>query len=274
MALNRRTDVLILLALTLAAGCSACRRDEATTQPARAARAAASASAPAGGDVWVVGQPYACRRARGPITIDAADHPDQWAHAMVIKDFKVPGANPPAKSRTTARMLWDDKNLYLHAVAEDVDLRATLKGVTARLWTEDVVELFLKPPGDGGGYYEFEVNPINALLDLEIPIGRHTRFESRAQWDSGARSAVAVKGTIERPDDKDVSFTVVVAIPWTHFNFAPDRPPKPGQTWKFILARCDLSKAYAGGQELSTCVPLPKPDFHMYKTYPQIRFDK
>jgi len=273
MPFTSRTRIVMLSALVAAAAmCGSCRRDGPASRPHRAERGAASAPAPGGGDVWVVGRPYICRRTRGAITIDAAEHAGQWAHAMVIKDFKVPGANPPAKSRTTARLLWDDQNLYLHAVAEDVDLRATLKGVTARLWTEDVVELFLKPPG--GGYYEFEVNPINALLDLEIPIGRHTRFESRAQWDSAARSAVAVKGTIGKPADQDESFRVVVAIPWKHFNFAPDRPPKPGQTWKFILARCDLSKAYGGGQELSTCVPLPKPDFHMYKTYPRIRFDR
>lgn len=222
-------------------------------------------------NVWDGTSPYLCRRAAGPITIDGKDHPGEWAHAMAIRGFFVPISRKTPQSRTAAWMLWDDRNLYLKAVAYDVDLIATLKGRTARLWVEDAVELFLVPPG-GKGYYEFEVSPAGALLDLEIPLGRHTRFETRAAWESGAPTAAGVKGTVNESKDDDESFRLVMAIPWKSLSFAGGSPPKPGATWKFIVARCDLSKRYGGKQELSTCVPLPTIDFHPRPQYPTIVF--
>ena len=222
-------------------------------------------------NVWDGKSPYICRRAAGPITIDGKDHPEEWKHAMVIRDFFVPIAREAPQSRTIARMLWDDSNLYLKAVAYDVDLIATLKGPAARLWVEDVVELFLLPPG-GGGYYEFEVSPAGALLDLEIPLGRHTRYETRAAWESGAPTAAGVKGTVNNSKDNDECFRMVMAIPWKALKFGGNSPPKGGEAWKFIVARCDLSKRYGGKQELSTCVPLPTIDFHPRPQYPTMIF--
>jgi len=279
MAVKKRTafvaSVAALAGLGLLASCE--------KEPPGLASASLPATAPAAtrpvvpADVWAVGRPYACRRAKGKITIDDKDHPEQWAHAMVIKDFKVPASNAPARAQTVARMLWDDENLYLHAVAYDTDLRATLKGPTGWLWTEDVVELFLKPPNppDGkGGYYEFEVSPINSMIDLQIPIGRHTTFEYRVRWRSGARTAVKVKGTVENSKDTDEYYRVLMAIPWKNMEFIAGKPPREGDVWKFNIPRCDLSKGLPRNRELSACVPLPKPDFHMHELYPQIRFVK
>ena len=262
------------------------RRPAATTQPARTRPARPRR---VGGGVWKPGPPYVCRRARGKITIDGKDHPAQWARAAVIEKFFVPVTAQPAKSATRCRMLWDDENHYVRAVAYDVDLRGSLRGPFARLWTEDVVELFLKPPAphagaapasgpvDRGGYYEFEVSPSGALLDLEIPIGRHRGYRRRAAWESGARLAVLARGTIGRPEDTDELYRIVMAIPWKALRFAGGRPPKVGERWRFIFARCDLSQAFADAerparQEISACVPLPKVDFHDYPHYPEVLF--
>ena len=265
------------LALLVVGWLASCATDSSEpTTSAVASRPAATQPA----NVWAPGKPYLCHRAKGKITIDAKDHPDQWAHAMVIRDFRIPGLDVPAKQQTIARLLWDDQNLYLHAVASDNDLRATLKGKFAHLWSEDVVELFLKPPagraaeaeGDAEGYYEFEVSPINAMIDLQIPIGRHTRFEYRAAWESGAPSAVRVKGTVENPEDTDEYYRVLLAIPWKNMKFIAGRPPKAGDVWRFLIPRCNLSRGLPNDRELSACAPLPKPDFHMYDIYPEMKF--
>ncbi len=245
------------------------RPDPPASQPSGSAPAA---TRPAG-QVWKVGQTYLCRRAAGTISINSAEHPEQWKDAMVIRDFVIPVSGKPAASRTVARMLWDDENLYVNVTAHDVDLRGTLKGQFARLWTEDAVELFLKPPA-GEGYYEFEMSPTNVLLDLEIPVGRHTSYEQRASWESHARLAVAVTGTLEQPDDVDESYRLVMAIPWKGLTYGGKAAPKPGEKWRFIFARCDLSKAYGDKQELSACIRLPKIDFHAFELYPQMEFAK
>ena len=110
------------------------------------------------------------------------------------------------------------------------------------------------------------------LLDLEIPLGRHTRYETRAAWESGAPTAAGVKGTVNNSKDNDECFRLVMAIPWKALKFGGNSPPKGGEAWKFIVARCDLSKRYGGKQELSTCVPLPTIDFHPRPQYPTMIF--
>lgn len=262
-ALARCAGALAVPALALLCSCG---NELPATAPAGSAPGATRAA-----DVWKHGEVYVCRRARGEITIDTNDHPDQWKHAMLIRNFFIPITHEPPRSRTAAQMLWDDEYLYLRAVAHDADLRGTLKGRFARLWTEDAVELFLKPPAPGG-YYEFEMSPTNVLLDLQIPIGRQTTYEQRAEWESDSPLAVAVKGTIERPADTDEYYRILMAIPWKNLTYGGGRAPKPGEKWRFIFARCDRSKRYGGGQELSACIRLLKVDFHMYGSYPEMRF--
>lgn len=276
--LAKNSAFVAALAAVVLLGCSATTK-EAPATVGRGPQLTASTrptTMPEDENVWVAGRTYLCRRARGKVTIDRKDHPEQWAHAMVIRDFVIPISHEPPQSRTAAQMLWDDECLYVRAVARDTDLRGTLKGQFARLWTEDAVELFLKPPAPDG-YYEFEMSPTNVLLDLKIPIARHTTYRQRASWESRARLAVAVEGTIERPDDTDRHYRILMAIPWKSLAYGGARPPKLGEKWKFIFARCDLAKAYGdadtpAGQELSTCIRLPKVDFHMYEIYPEMEF--
>ena len=49
-------------------------------------------------------RPYLVRRAAGAISIDGKDHPQQWAHAQTIDDFRIPGSLQDARSRTSAQV--------------------------------------------------------------------------------------------------------------------------------------------------------------------------
>ncbi len=46
--------------------------------------------------------------------------------------------------------------------------RATFTKRDDPLWEEDVVEVFIDPFGDLNCYFEFEVNPLNAVLDVFV----------------------------------------------------------------------------------------------------------
>ena len=45
---------------------------------------------------------------------------------------------------------------------------ATLTERAAPLWTEEVVEVFVDPVGDGLGYFEVEINPLGTVTDLVL----------------------------------------------------------------------------------------------------------
>ena len=223
-------------------------------------------------NVWDGKSLYICRRAKGKIDVDDKIHADQWAHAMVINRFHVPIAKTPAREQTEMRMLWDDKCIYVHFVAYDADLFGTYTGKTDPIWSEDAVEVFFQPDLSKPSYYEFEVNPINALLALQIPSQRWGTLAQRADWKYSIRRATRSAGTVNHPADRDKYFHVVLAIPFYDLRFAGRRPPQAGEKWRFIGARCNNSTNRRGGKELSACVPLPTIDFHLGPHYPTMIF--
>jgi hypothetical protein len=41
-----------------------------------------------------------------------------------------------------------------------------------------------------------------------------------------------VKGTLDKPGEKDSGYTVEAAIPWASFDKATNHPPKPFESWR------------------------------------------
>ena len=236
--------------------------DQPTTRPAPAV----------GGDLWKTGEVYLVRRAAGEITIDAKPHPEQWAGAMVIKDFKIPVTLKPVRAETQARMLWDDQCLYAEFLARDKDLLAKYTKRDDPLWNEDVVEMFLKPSAKPP-YYEFEVNPLGTVMALEIPDrDKKGTLAEMSQWETGIRSAVQVGGTINESKDRDDFYRVIMAIPWKNLKVVGGKPPAEGELWKFTICRYDYSKDLQ--PEEQTSAPLTDQSFHHHEDYSTLKFAK
>src|SRR5262249_45427389 len=111
---------------------------------------------------------FECRWAEGPITLDGKADEAAWKSAQVIDNFGLPWLGDqarPARTKTTAKLLWDREYLWFFAEMEDSDLYATIKEHDGQLWENDVFELFFKPAVDKPGYYEFQVNAAGAILD-------------------------------------------------------------------------------------------------------------
>jgi hypothetical protein len=212
-----------------------------------------------------------CRWVSGPITINGNLNEISWTKAQELKAFAVFWEDRKPKTATTARLLWDSKYLYFGATMEDHDLYATIKEHNGKLWNEDVFELFFKPSTDNLRYYEFQVNPLNTNLELMFPsrgAGGYDRFAAKSRL--GMETAVRLKGTLNKWDDKDTEWTVEGRIPWTAFKNAGGRP-QPGTKWRFALCRYDYS-ATLDRPELSSSAPLTKSDFHRYEDYGELLF--
>lgn len=272
---TRWTAVLLVLAASAGPGCEKAEKRPAppptppTTQPA----VKIVQPAPVKAAVWKSILPYLCHRARGKITIDDKNHPEEWAHAMVIKDFRAPVTLKQVKSPTEARLLWDDEHLYANFFARDEDLRGKYTKRTDPLWNEDVVELFLKPYADKPFYYEFEVNPINTVMALAIPDNKKRLSVTKmSEWETGIRSAVQKMGTVNDPKDRDSFYRVLMAIPWKNLKLIGGKPPKVGDTWKFTVCRYDYSDYLPLSPEEQTSAPLTDQSFHYHKDYSVLKF--
>jgi hypothetical protein len=212
-----------------------------------------------------------CRWAPDRIRLDGVLDEKAWGRAQAIAQFAVPGQKRKAASATTARLLWDGDYLYFSAEMDDRDLYAHVTEDQGMTWTDDVFELFFKPAADKLPYYEFQVNAANARLELFFPsrgAGGYTRFAAGPRL--GLESAVRLKGTLNKWEDRDEGWIVEGRIPWTAFKPTGGRP-KAGDKWKFALCRYDYS-AYLERPELSSSAPLTEPDFHRYEDYGELTF--
>jgi hypothetical protein len=212
-----------------------------------------------------------CRWAMGPIRINGVLDEVAWANAQPLRDFAVFWEGRTPRSATTARLLWDRKYLYFCAEMEDADLYATVKERNGQTWNDDVFELFFKPRADRLAYYEFQVNALNTPLELFLPsrgAGGYARFAPLTRL--GMESAVRLRGTLNKWEDRDKGWTVEGRIPWSAFKAAGGRP-KPGDKWRFALCRYDYSVAF-DRPELSSTAPLTRSDFHRYEDYGVLTF--
>ncbi len=239
--------------------------------PADEKPTAAPAPVQGGGKTVKAVKTAECRWAGAPIKIDGVLSEVAWDNAQVLDDFAVFWQNRKPKTKTCARLLWDNSYLYFFAEMEDNDLYADVTERNGMTWTNDVFELFFKPEADRLTYYEIQVNAANTQLELFLPsrgAGGYQRFAKTTKF--GMETAVKLQGTLNQWDDEDKGWTVEGRIPWAAFQVSGGRP-KPGAKWRFALCRYDYSVTLAE-PELSSTAPLTQPSFHRYEDYSELTF--
>jgi hypothetical protein len=144
----------------------------------------------------------------------------------------------PERYRTTFRALWSGEGLFVRFAAADPDPWHTMTRRDARLWEEEVVEMFLQPAGSGGPYAELQINPANVVCDLWIE-GRpgsgsswnHEGLETRVHQRRDAKGAVT-------------GWTATAFLPWRGLAASPSGsrltlPPREGDRWRFNVFRIE-----------------------------------
>jgi hypothetical protein len=201
---------------------------------------------------------YIIRRATGPIVIDGRLDKADWAACETAGDFVFPWPSPGDKEQTRARLLWDDKNLYL---SFDCDAKRVYSEVTERkgkVWEDSCTELFIAPdPERWKEYYGFEINCVGALLDY-CQCAWWTRGHEWNAWNAeGMQIATSVPGPKKTESPSDDGWQVEIAIPFKNFKQQAKRcPPLPGDCWRAGLQRC-------GGRtnrQYSVWANIPTPD--------------
>ena len=215
------------------------------------------------------GGDYLVHRARGTIEIDGVLAESAWDRAEKAGPFVRSLDGKPAGAATEARLLWDDDNLYVAFLSEDADVSGAFFKDDEKLYTSNVVEIFLNPSGDGSRYDEIEVAPTNALFDASFSGGPRKGMD--LSWSSHARHAVHVDGTLNDPRDVDRGWTVELAIPFAWLTGMPAPRPRKGDRWKFNLYRLRQGPGHPGeGQALS---PPMRGDFHALDRFATLRFE-
>jgi hypothetical protein len=187
------------------------------------------------------------------IVVDGKGDDKGWGGAASTGPFVDVGTGQPNSSfpvNGTAKVAWDDQAMYVLFDVKDPDIvggftdksqgddRWTAGG-QPKLWTKDTVEIMIDPDGDGDAkdYYEIQVNPQNKLFKSQFdtkqqPMGGPNGPFGHEDWEPKIKSAVVVRGTVDKKDDKDDGYSVEIAVPWAGLAKAKQVPPKHGDTWR------------------------------------------
>ena len=186
---------------------------------------------------------YDCSRTKTPIRIDGKLDDPAWQKAKWTADFvDIEGAaKPTPRFRTRAKMLWDDKYLYIAAELEEPNVTGTLTKHDSVIFKDNDFEVFIKPLPQTESYYEFEMNALNTGWDLFLPKPYSENGKPDNSWDiAGLKTAVAIQGTLNESSDTDHGWTLEIAYPLTAFASRQQvPPPEPGTVWRINFSRVE-----------------------------------
>ncbi len=207
--------------------------------------------------------------AKAPV-IDGKLDDAAWKEAPAV-ELTTSFDGKPVTRKTTARVLYDDKFLYVSFDCEDPDVWGTLLKKDEPIYNEDAVEIFIDANGDGKTYNELQVSPHNTNFDAAF-IGRRSNLEEAMKWESGMKSAVTVRGTIDNDSDQDEGWSAEMQIPLDKLYEVPRLPPQKGDKWRFNLYRLEhiVRRQQIEGQSFS---PLFVGDFHHLPRFGWLIFD-
>ena len=183
---------------------------------------------------------------------DAAWRGAPWTEPFV--DIRGGGWRDPHLG-TRAKIVWDERFLYVAAELEEPHLWATLADRDAIVYREHDFEVFLDPDGDGLAYYELEINALGTEFDLFLDKPYRRKGKADIAWDiEGLRTAVQLDGTLNDPSDQDTGWSVEIAIPWSALRppgasaDAAVAAPRPGDVWRVNFSRVQWPLAVADGE--------------------------
>lgn len=148
------------------------------------------------------------------------------------------------RPRTQAKVVYDDRGLYLHFRVEDRYVRSIETEYHGRVWEDACVEFFVAPK-PGRGYFNFEINCGGTMLlsykeDPEWQ-GETLRKSGSVPWELAEAVTIyhSMPETVEPEMTDPVVWHVEYFVPYALFEaYVGDLGEVPGQTWRANFYKC------------------------------------
>lgn len=174
------------------------------------------------------------------INIDGLATDAAWQRAPWTEDFvdiESGASRGNNHKRTRCKMVWDSTFLYVLAELQEEDVWANINAQDAPVFQNNALEIFINPDGSTFNYFEFQINAIGAVWDLYMPRPYRSGGRGLSSWDiKGLKKAVHIAGTLNQPGDKDTSWTVELAIPFSSLGVWRNAT-KSGTIWRMNFSR-------------------------------------
>jgi hypothetical protein len=184
---------------------------------------------------------YLCKRVDRELNLTGKADDSLWATAETVT-LNDPLTGAPGKFRTAAKLLYNDRCLYIAFQCEDDYVWGTHLERDDPIWKQECVEVFICPSGKIRQYYEINVSPRNTVYDSAVlngtpEDGRHNLI-SLPQYDTpGMVTKVHIDGELGVKGAK--GWSAEYAIPFTALIGADHLVPESGDEWRLNLYRLD-----------------------------------
>lgn len=203
---------------------------------------------------------YVVMRAESALTIDGKMDEPAWQKANPVELAFPWEEQTGEKQKTTARLLWDDQNLYVFFDCEDKDVTAKMTERDSQTYLDDCVEIFVnadptqierpRPPQTDEAstspslqaerivfFYGLETNASGVYSDF---LFCHPRLNLIRLNMDGVQVGTTIDGTLNDSTDTDKGYTVELSIPLANYKeLAGPIPPKDGAVWLANISRWD-----------------------------------
>jgi hypothetical protein len=190
---------------------------------------------------------YIAYKTTTPPVIDGDLSDNVWKLAPSTGKFLTYN-NRISRVRTEARIVWDDKYLYVAFDMDDNDIFSKYSKRDDPLFKQEAVELFIDANRNRKDYIELQVNPQGAIFDSFFTTYRRPRPWGRLSYNSGMLVKVKVRGTVNQRRDRDKGWSVEFRLPLARLKPMNNLPPKDGDEWSINMYRLERSR-YTGWED-------------------------
>ena len=181
----------------------------------------------------VLSQPLEILRTNQPMYIDGNLDEPAWQAAPDFTPFVFTWYESGTQEQTEAKMLWDDRFLYVAFTCTDAHIAGTRTARNDEVYKDDTVELFIAPNvRQPVTYMNYEINCLGTYL-----VGEHPDLKTKRRIEpSGLMIGRSHEGTINDESDSDAWWILEIAVPFENFRWTRLQiPPASGTLMRLNL---------------------------------------
>lgn len=218
---------------------------------------------------------YHVKRAHGPLTIDGNWDKPEWKNAPVAELTHYMGDKPDHFPRTQAKVLYDDKALYVIFRVEDRYVRAVAGQHDDPVCLDSCAEFFFVPGMDlSKGYFNMEMNCGGTMLFHFQVIPRKDSVAIGNDDLNRIEIAHNMPKTVNPEISAPTTWVIEYRLPLDILpKYRKDiTKPGPGVTWRANFFKCADNSSHPHWLTWSK-VERPRPDFHVPECFGTLQFE-